>query len=469
MLEINNLTIELPRRGRVLDHVNLTAFPGQVTAVVGRSGSGATTLLRCLAQALPAGAQGLGRLIWRGRDLSAHDTRGLLVVADWAITPVTVAVHLRSLTSKVLDTAQRLGLAEVLGQRLSQLPADLLARIHLASLALAPAAGLVLVDSVSTAATGDDRKAIASALRRRAEAGAVVLWADHDLDSVWEHADRLVELDDGLVHHDGSPEDWFPHRLPEPTLLALARTLGFPPEKCRDAAGAAEFFHRQGCRPAPLPTGREPRRGDAVPVASKALGLQGEDLALGGRECVGLVDRAGRSEPLARALARQLRGAALVTGHLPVEATPRRISRAWERHHALSDGSVLETAPSLRPDQPLISHGSGDLARLRTALAAGPECPLWLPHPQAGLDAHDARRLAADLRSGPPGPRLVTSRDVEFLVRACHRILVVEAGKVVAFGAPNAVAAILPDPPLVSQAVGSTRHVRLTEVLEAAP
>jgi len=130
---------------------------------------------------------------------------------------------------------------------------------------------------------------------------------------------------------------------------------------------------------------------------------------------------------------------------------------------------VLETAPSLRPDQPLISHGSGDLARLRTALAAGPECPLWLPHPQAGLDAHDARRLAADLRSGPPGPRLVTSRDVEFLVRACHRILVVEAGKVVAFGAPNAVAAILPDPPLVSQVVGSPRHVRLTEVLEAAP
>ena len=46
MLEINNLTIELPRRGRVLDHVNLTAVPGQVTAVVGRSGSGATTLLR---------------------------------------------------------------------------------------------------------------------------------------------------------------------------------------------------------------------------------------------------------------------------------------------------------------------------------------------------------------------------------------------------------------------------------------
>lgn len=459
--------MDLPGRGPVLDGISLSARPGEVTALVGRTGSGVSTLLRRVAEALPPGTTGRGRVTWRDRALPTP--RGRLVAADWALAPGTVGAHLRCLTADVREAGQRFGLTDVLGQRLTQLPADLRARVHLATLSLADAAPLVLVDSVFTAATGHDREAMASEVRRRARAGAVVVWGEQDLNAVWQHADRIVELAVGRVRFDGDPLAWPPHQLPEPTLLILGRVFGLPATTHRDTAGAAAALRDRRLALPALPSGPKPHHGDPISVRAADLELDGEDLTLGTRECIGVVERSGRAEPLARTLARRLRGATLVTGHLPPLATPRRLARAWERHHALSTGSVLAATPDVRPDQPLALHGSGDLARLRVALASGPESPVWLPHPQAGLDALDARRLAAALHSCPAGLRLLTSRDVEFLVRACHRILVVDGNRVVAYGSPNAVAEHLPEPPLVSRIVGSARHVRLRDVLEEAP
>lgn len=464
MLELHHLSITLPRRGIVLDDVSARIEPGRVTAVVGATGAGTSILLRHLADRAPNGAQSRGRTLWKQRPLPPANPHGPLTVADWALPPLGVATWLRGLTAQVREAAEAIRVEAFLDQRIHQLPLDIRARLHLAALRHLPDADLVLADPVATAADGRDRRAIAEQLRRRAERGAVVLWAEHDLDLVWEHADRIIELHNGRIVYDGNPAGWVPVSVPEPTLMTLARAHSLDPAACRDAQSTAQRLADAGHSPGPLPPSPTAPLGDTLHLTQHGLG-DGLELTLGTRECLGVVDLDGRAEPIARRLVHSLPNGSLLTSHLPAEATVGQIAASWERRHRLPIGSIVATLPRLRGFDRLLNHGTGDVAQLRAALALGPGHPLWFPHPQAGLDTRAARNLAAALAAGCPGPRIVTSRDTEFLVRACHRILVVSDGAAVACGSPQAVAPLLPEPPLVAQATGSAHHTRLAELL----
>ncbi|MEO7588077.1 MAG: ATP-binding cassette domain-containing protein [Arachnia sp.] len=473
MLELTGFGCRAPGRLRAVDDLTLTADSGSITAVVGRSGSGGATLVRTLAGAVNTGrTRGTATLNGRRIDGATRDelAAAVLWISDDALPGGTVADCLRILTGNV-SAAEGLGLDADLDRRLSSLPIDLRLRLHCASLLPrtgTTAASLVLVDRVMGAGDVSTRDRFCSLLRERARDGAAVLWAEHDLDAVWEHADHVVELDGGRLAWQGRPDQWQPRTLPEPTLLTLARALDVPPADCRTPKQTAQaletsaivlplFPHRSA-------DGASPAGSGAV-IDATAVGLSGPAIEIRPGECLGIIDTSGRPEALARRLIAKLPGGDVVPSQLPVTLRLDAAARTWERRHHLPAGSVLAHLPTLRPRALLLDLSPGELALFRLALAGGPTTPLWLSHPQAGLDPRERHTLAEDLRRRPAGTRLVTSRDIEFLVRACHRLVVVSHDVVIADGSPSAVADLLPSAPLVSRAVGSTRYLRLSDVL----
>lgn len=452
MLEIERFGIWLPKTGVVLDDVTLRCQPGEVWGVVGRTSSGASTLLHALAGRLPTGARVRGKM--------NVDPRDVLYVGQ--LPQARVLGYLGGIAAQSDFDAASFGLQDHLQHRTTSVPPDVRTGLLLATLCQAPHAPVVLVDAVLTAAAAPLRRRFAAELRRRASAGSLVLWADHELDTLWTAADHFLELDQGRVAQATSSDEWIPTTLPEPTLLTLSRLLGVPVEESH----GSEAFRDHASLRKQLPTAvrsHSGRRSSTTIIPAEELGLIGSPLEFGVGESVGLVDRSGRPERTARRISKHLGGDAL-SSHLPRDVSSAEVAHSWARRHGQAAQRILETSHLTRVDEPLSRFGTGDVARLRAALSQATTTPLWLPHIQAGLDPRERHDLATTLAKESAGLRLITGRDVDFLVRACQRIIVLDGERVLDSGSPRAMAAHLPDAPVVSDALGSRRFLRLTDI-----
>lgn len=462
-LTVDHLSVWLPSRGIVLDDVTLTALAGRITAVVGRSGAGATTLLRAVAGRLRPGAMTRGVAAVRGvpvDDVAPTD----LCLVDPDLVPVSEGPR--------SHPDVRAGLAV---DHLRDRPVILLDH---------PCAGL----------EDEARAELASRLRRMADRGAVVLWADHDLDTLWSVADDLVEMSAGRVLWSGPVMDWAPRTMPEPVLATTARLLGLDRSACRTVPDLADQRRRCAVR---IPAGplAHLRRGSGAPLAT----VRPEDVDLTvdedpGRlvtvhhgECLGVwtVPQSGRTvrpEPIARALVAALpvrtyvSSTSILVPDLLDPITPALALDRWCRRTGVASEEVLPGGfrPGGRwmPEVPLAHHGRGERAALRRLLVRPVQAPVMMALADHDLDPEDRDRLAEDLRAGHGGPRIVTSRDIDFLVRACHRILVIAGRTLIADAAPERIPAVLRSVgaglPTLPAALGTNEILRLGDLLPLA-
>lgn len=405
MLEVERLGVWFPGRGTVLDDLSVDVGPG-ITAVVGRTGAGASTLLRAIGGRLPVGCRARGRIRADGRPVTVPDDHPGLVVV----------------------------------------PADRIAE--------APPAAILLVDGTPTR-----RHALLTELRRRRDYGACVLWATHDLDGMLAVADRVLELGgDGLV----DAPSWRPRTLPEPTVSALTRLLGLPDATCRSVDDVALALRVSGMRlphrPAAARSGTL-TTARATRLTAAQLGLAGEDLVVPRDEPLGILDRSGALPRPTLPWPRPR-----LTGRSPLHAL-RRLAR----HTGLDPDDVLRLAGTLaviRPHDDLRTHSPGELAVLRAAALCSIPGPARCVEPQRDLDLRARAELARRLHDTPQ-LRVVVSTDVEFLVRATRTLVVADEGAVVAVGSPSAVAHHLRPQPLVSEALRSPHHLRVGDVMAA--
>src|SRR5699024_10481085 len=126
---------------------------------------------------------------------------------------------------------------------------------------------------------------------------------------------------------------------------------------------------------------------------------------------------------------------------LPGSLTVAELARAWERRRGVPGGTVHREVhrAHLHGDLQVGSAPVEDHAALRLALSqVGPD-PLWFPHPDLNLDPVLRRSLVRAEAGHPNGLRILTSRDVDLIAAASHRILVVGGGEVIALRPPRAV------------------------------
>ena len=189
---------------QILRAAYVDAIPGKITALVGRSGAGKTTLFNVLVGRCHSNG---GQVRWQGERVARPSLpilarRGLFYHPDrpWLALHLTLAEHGALLGSgrDWRGAAETLSATNWMDRRVGSLSGGELRLTELAlGLALAPT--VALLDEPFRGLEPLHREQVATALRVLAERGAAVLYADHDVEAVRRTADRLFSIEAGVT------------------------------------------------------------------------------------------------------------------------------------------------------------------------------------------------------------------------------------------------------------------------------
>lgn len=448
-LLLDEVSVWLPRRGQVFGPATL-ALDG-VVLLVGRNGAGTTTLLRAVAGALTPGARVTGAVELDGVPLAGFTHAELDGIID--------SSHLDDLPEQSVAALVRgvdPGLVGDFGidpsARSAQLPSDQRAALRLLRALGGPRRRVVLLDQPLTGLAPRMRETAQAAIRKLADDGVVVLWAEHLIEEALGVADHVVEvLRDQVMASTATA--WSPRSIPAPPAMALARALDLP----RGQWSTWSDGHLASAVGDMLPRHATRRRhdGDLIATAQPAQTGLGTPIELRGGECIGVVSTSGdrhRERDVARRLVAVARGETTLASELalPRAESVDRIVAAWERRHRVDRGTVVahaEPLARLDPRRSPLEHSSGERTALAWGLALARSGPRLLVGPTDGLDPAGRRHAARCLYDEQLESTVVVSSDIEFMSRACHRFLVLDGEEVVADGTPLAVMEHVPQRP----------------------
>src|SRR4051812_14649997 len=203
----------------VLNGVPLSVGKGEIIAIIGRSGSGKSTMLRCVNGLEPI--QG-GSVLFEGTKVNAPDTdlRKLrqhvgIVFQSFNLFPhlsveknITLAPQVvkgvalaeaRALAESVL---RKVGLAEKIDAYPDQLSGGQQQRVAIArSLAMQPT--LMLFDEITSALDPELVGEVLKVLESVAEEGMTMMLVTHEMNFAKNVADRVIFMHEGRIHEDG--------------------------------------------------------------------------------------------------------------------------------------------------------------------------------------------------------------------------------------------------------------------------
>jgi polar amino acid transport system ATP-binding protein len=203
----------------VLDDVSLAVAPGEIIAVIGRSGSGKSTMLRCINALEPI--QG-GRILFDGvvvndpqTDLRALRQRVGIVFQSYNLFPhlsvernITLAPRVvkqmapseaRELAREVL---RKVGLEEKIAAYPDQLSGGQQQRVAIArSLAMRPQ--LMLFDEITSALDPELTGEVLKVLEAMAQDGMTMLLVTHEIGFAKRVASRVLFMHQGKIWEEG--------------------------------------------------------------------------------------------------------------------------------------------------------------------------------------------------------------------------------------------------------------------------
>jgi len=231
-LRAEGLIVRYPGGITALDNVNLTLFAGQVAGLMGRNGSGKTSLLWALQGQGPPGA-----LRQRPKKTDSAPSRPAVALVPAQPTDLFWA---NTVEAEVADQAAKTVLAQ-LSPNLDPTshPRDLSEgqRLELAlAIQLATAAPVVALDEPTRGLDYHAKDCLAQVLRRLAEQGRAVIVASHDVEFLALVAQRVIWLAGGQVIADG------------PAAELLTAVPAHAPQMAKVFAPAVVLTVDQACR-----------------------------------------------------------------------------------------------------------------------------------------------------------------------------------------------------------------------------
>lgn len=228
----------------VMQDIDLEIVPGEVVVIIGASGSGKSTFIRCV--------NGLeefqsGRIVVDGNELTPHGKGGKslqtirtevgMVFQQFNLFPhLSVRDNVTLAPTKVrgLDHAQACEIADRLLERVGisdqadkypgQLSGGQQQRVALAR-ALAMEPRLMLFDEPTSALDPEMIGEVLDAMRELASEGMTMMIVTHEMGFAREVADRVIFVHAGCIVEQGSPSEVFDHPQHERTQAFLSRVL----------------------------------------------------------------------------------------------------------------------------------------------------------------------------------------------------------------------------------------------------
>ena len=222
VIEINNL-----RKGfgtqEVLKDVSLSLFEGENLAVLGKSGSGKSVLIKCIVRLF---SSDYGTIKVLGEDVSILTTEGLgelrkkigfLFQSGALYDSMTVRQNLefplkrikkglsqREINEKVNEALENVGLSDALDKMPSQLSGGMRKRISLArTIVVDPM--IMLYDEPTTGldpATSDEISSLINAVQEKYNTSSLII--THDIECARNTANRVIMLHEGEVYKEGN-------------------------------------------------------------------------------------------------------------------------------------------------------------------------------------------------------------------------------------------------------------------------
>ncbi|MFF5515900.1 amino acid ABC transporter ATP-binding protein [Streptomyces coeruleorubidus] len=210
----------------VLDRVNLEVGRGSIVSVIGQSGGGKTTLMRCV-NLLERPDQGTvevaGEVVHQGGRMVCRDLPRLRRTVGMVFQRFHLFPHLTAVENVVLAQRKagvpetqaleravallrRVGVAHRALAQPEQLSGGEQQRVAIArALALRPE--VLLFDEPTSSLDPEATREVLSVMRELAADGMTMLLVTHELPFAREVADRVVFVDGGRIVEEGRPED----------------------------------------------------------------------------------------------------------------------------------------------------------------------------------------------------------------------------------------------------------------------
>ena len=241
-IEFKNVSFSYNEDAKVLKDVSFTAKQGEVTALVGISGSGKTSVLRLISRLYDYDT---GSILIDGKDIKNISTESLfknisIVFQDVTLFNTSIMENIRlgresatdeevkeaAVLANCMDFIEKLpdGFNTLIGENGAELSGGERQRISIARAFLKDAPVLIL-DEISASLDVDNEKKIQDSLNKLIKDKTVII-ISHRLKSI-ENVNKIVVIDEGVVETSGNHDELIKHskvykNLIEKTKLAEA-------------------------------------------------------------------------------------------------------------------------------------------------------------------------------------------------------------------------------------------------------
>ena len=225
----------------VLRDINLTVKKGEVISIIGSSGSGKSTMLRCVnLLETPTG----GKILFEGKDISDKSMKisqyrakvvmvfqqfnlfnNMTALANCVRPQMIVLKRSRAeAEAEAKKYLEMVGMSAYLNARPAQLSGGQKQRIAIArALSMNPDA--ILFDEPTSALDPEMVGEVLSVMKKLAESGLTMLVVTHEMGFARDVSSRVIFMDGGVIVEDGTPAEVFENPKAPRTREFLSRYL----------------------------------------------------------------------------------------------------------------------------------------------------------------------------------------------------------------------------------------------------
>lgn len=223
----------------VLKGINLSIAAGEVVVILGASGGGKSTLLRCInrLEEPTSGEIQLDGVVVTDKNINEVRREVNMVFQHFNLFPhMTVLENLTLAPMKVRGiskaeaeetarkTLQRVGLSDKISMYPDSLSGGQKQRVAIArGLCMNPK--VILFDEPTSALDPEMVQEVLDIIKELAGIGITLVLVTHEMGFAREAADRVIFMADGCILEQGTPEDVFDHPKEEKTKQFLSKIL----------------------------------------------------------------------------------------------------------------------------------------------------------------------------------------------------------------------------------------------------
>ena len=225
----------------VLKGISEKIYKGEVVSIIGPSGGGKSTFLRCLnLLEVPTG----GHVYFEGEelntnsiDLDAHRQKIGMVFQQFNVFPhltvlnnITITPMLEKKVSKAdaekeaMELLKMVGLEEKANEYPRKLSGGQKQRLAIVR-AMAMHPDVMLFDEPTSALDPEMVKGVLEVIQKLAESGMTCVIVTHEMGFAKKISNRVLFIDGGVIAEEGTPEELFDHPQNERTKEFLAQVL----------------------------------------------------------------------------------------------------------------------------------------------------------------------------------------------------------------------------------------------------